>query len=97
MSKLVTPLEERLISEAEFGLFYFYENITHKKAVELRNSGFIVTDSMESKKFPRQHRIYWGQAIVECKNVHILNENDSQYSFPQKLWIIAMKNQHVTK
>ena len=93
MSRLTTPLEERLISEAEFGLFHFYEDITHKKEVELRQAGFIVTDSKEIKRFPRRHRIYWGQAVVECEDVHSLNENDTQYSFAQKLWVIAMKNQ----
>ena len=42
MSRLATPLEEKLISEAEFGLFHFYEDITHKKAVELRQAGIDV-------------------------------------------------------
>lgn len=93
MSRLTTPLEDRLVSEAEFGLFHSYENITHKKALELRKQGFFVIDSMQMRKFPRLHRIYWGQAIVKCDDVHSLNENDPQYSLPQKLWIIAMKNQ----
>jgi len=93
MSTLLTTLEERLISEAEFGLFHFYGNITHKKAIELRKEGFIVKDSMENKRFPRNHRIYWGQAVVDCDDVHTLNENNPEYSFAQKLWVIAMKNQ----
>ncbi len=97
MSRLITSLEERLISEAEFGLFYFYEHMTHKKAVELQKEGFIVTDSFENKAFPRLHKIYWEHAVVECEDVHVLNENDSRYSLPQKLWIIAMKNQPAVK
>ena len=93
MSKLTTPLEDRLVSEAEFGMFYMYENITHKKAKELVNKGFIVKDSMENKNFPRQHKIDWKQAVVECEDINSLSENDSQYSFAQKLWITSMKNQ----
>ena len=93
MSRLTTPLEDRLVSEAEFGLFYMYEDITHKKSAELKEQGFIVKDSMQNRSFPRLHKIDWKQAVVECEDVHSLNENDSQYSFAQKLWIIAMKNQ----
>ena len=93
MSRLATPLEERLISEAEFGLFYMYDDITHKKASELQKEGFIVKDSMQNRSFPRQHKIDWKQAVVECEDINSLSENDSQYSFAQKLWIIAMKNQ----
>ena len=97
MSRLIIPLEEQLISEAEFGLFYFYRDITHKKAIELQKEGFIVKDSLQSRRFPRQHRIYWGHAVVKCDYIYTLNENDPQYSFPQKLWIIAMKNQPAIK
>lgn len=57
MSKLLIPLEQWLISEAEFGLFYLYDMITLKKAEELRTQGFVVTDLHENKSSPRLHKI----------------------------------------
>lgn len=87
-----TPLEETMNSEAEFGLFYAYSKISHQRTIELRKQGFIVTDSLESCKFPRLHRICWAQAVVETTDVKSLNENDDCYTPAQKLWIISMKN-----
>lgn len=96
MSKLLTPLEERLISEAEFGVFYLYAKITLKKAEELRKQGFVVTDSHENKSSPRLHKICWrcaGVGVFDYKNINNLDENDEQYSFAQRLQIISEKNQ----
>lgn len=96
MGKLLTPLEQRLISEAEFGLFELYAKITLKKALELRTKGFVVTDSHESKGFPRLHKICWktaGVYVFDYENVHNLDENNKEYSFAQRLWIISEKNQ----
>lgn len=86
-------LKKKLISEATFGLFHAYEKITHQKAIQLRKEGFNVRDSFENKPFPRSHKIYWGQAVVECDDVSKLNPDDSIYTFPQKLWIISMQHQ----
>lgn len=86
-------VEEKLKSEAEFGLFVANFKIGKTKANELRTSGFWVTDSKEFNYFPRIHRISWKEAKVECKDVKFLNEDDPKYSFAQKLWIISMKNQ----
>lgn len=88
-------LEEKLWSEADFGMFHSYEVITKAKAAELRKEGFIVTDSKDKKTFPRLHRIYWGQAVVKCNNVHALNAKDAKYTFPQQLWITSMQNKNI--
>lgn len=93
---LVTPfLEERLISEAEFGLYELYAKITLKKAKELREKGFVVTDSYESKASPRLHKICWKEAgvyVFDYENVYNLDENDPKYSLSQRLWIISEKH-----
>lgn len=86
-------VESKMIEQAQFGLFSIYERITHKKANQLIKAGLIVVDSKENKPFPRIHKIYWGQAVVECADVKKLNPYDKQYTFGQKLWIIAMQNQ----
>lgn len=87
-------VEEKLMSEAEFGLFAASFKIGKTKASELQENGFEVTDSKEYNYFPRLHRISWKNAIVECKeDVKSLNEKDLKYSLAQKLWIISMKNQ----
>lgn len=89
-------LENRLVFEAEFGLFYLYAKITLKKAEELRKQGFIVTDSHENKDSPRLHKICWraaGALVFDYMDVRYLNENNAKYTFAQKLWIISEKNQ----
>lgn len=96
MSKLLTSLEERLISEAKFGLFHLYAKITLKKAEELKKQGFVVTDSHETKGFPRLHKISWkcaGVSIFDYENINNLNEGNLNYSLAQRLWIISEKNQ----
>lgn len=97
MNRCITTVEEKMWSEAEFGFFHHYEVITKTKAIELRKQGFIVTDSKDRKNFPRLHRIYWGQAVVECANVHALNSKDNIYTFPQQLWITSMQNRNILK
>ena len=90
-------IEERLESEAEFGLFFAYLKIGKNKAKELQDKGFEIIDSVEVNYFPRIHLISWQNTTVkECKDVQLLNENDPKYSFAQKLWIISMKNQPKT-
>lgn len=89
----ITTVEEKLESEANFGLFTAYLKIGKIKANELRQNGLEVTDLKEFNYFPRVHRISWKEARVECKDVKSLDENDSKYSFAQKLWILSMKNQ----
>lgn len=86
-------VEEKLKSEAKFGLFVVNFKIGKTKANELRQNGLEVTDSKEFNYFPRTHRISWKEAKVECKDVKSLDENDPKYSFAQKLWILSMKNQ----
>lgn len=88
-----TTVEERMESEADFGLFFANLKIGKNKANSLRDQGFEVMDSKETKAFPRLHRISWKQAILECKDVRSLDENSNEYTFAQKLWIISMKNQ----
>lgn len=86
-------VEERLMSEAEFGLFTANFKIGKTKAKELKENGFEITDSKEFNYFPRLHRISWKNSVVECEDIKSLNEKDSKYSLAQKLWIISMKNQ----
>lgn len=96
MNKLLASLEERLISEAEFGLFYLYDKITLKKAEELRAQGFVVTDSHENRSSPRLHKICWkcaGVGVFDYEPINSLDENNQNYSLAQRLWIISQKNQ----
>ena len=86
-------LEEKLKSEAEFGLFYASFKIGKTKANELRENGLEVTDLKEFNYFPRLHKISWKEARVECEDVNSLDENDQKYSLAQKLWIVSMKSQ----
>lgn len=86
-------VEERMKSEAEFGLFFAYLKIGLKKSKELQKQGCSIIDSNETNFFPRLHRISWENARVECEDVQKLNEKSDQYTLSQKLWIISMKNQ----
>ncbi len=89
-------LEQNLREQATFGLFYLYASISKKSVAELQKAGFNVTDSHESKSFPRVHRICWKQAgmyTFDYENVHNLDENNPNYSLAEKLWIISEKNQ----
>ena len=91
--RTMTPVEEKMKKEAEFGAFNAYYLITLKKAAELRNQGFVVTDSKEQKGSPRLHKIDWSNAGERFKeaNIAALNENCDDYSAPEKLWIISSK------
>ena len=89
-----TSVEEKMISEAEFGFYNMYHAITLKKAQELRNQGFNVQDLHENRSYPRLHRIDWSEARYEnfeYSDIQKLNENDPKYTFSQKLWIITTK------
>lgn len=92
---IMATVEERMESEAEFGLFFADLKIGKNKAKELRNEGLRVADSKEVNYFPRLHHISWKEAIVECDDVQKLDENSNEYTLAQKLWIISMKNQHI--
>ena len=85
-------VEERMKSEAEFGLFFADLKIGKNKANELRQNGCDVLDSKEAKNFPRFHHISWKNAKVKCEDVNLLDENSNEYTLAQKLWIISMKN-----
>lgn len=95
MANYTDYLEKRMETEAGWGLFCCYEEITLKKALQLRKRGFEVTDSRDSNKSPRRHRIAWKDAVVKCVDVHALNPDSYCYTAPQKLWIIAMQNRRV--
>lgn len=89
---ILATVEERMESEAEFGLFFADLKIGKNKAIELREKGLNVLDSKEINHFPRFHHISWKEAIVECEDVNSLDENSDEYTLAQKLWIISMKN-----
>ena len=98
--RTLIPVEEKMVSEAQFGLYCLYYIITKKKAAELRDQGFIVTDSKESNHFPRLHKIDWSKACVgkfDYEDVTKLDENSDEYTFPQKLYIISYKNDVLRK
>ena len=90
---ILATVEERMESEAEFGLFFADLKIGKKKAIELREKGLNVRDSKEVNYFPRFHHISWKDAMVECDDVKKLDEKSDEYTLAQKLWITAMKNQ----
>lgn len=83
-------LEERMLSEAEFGAFYIYAKISKKKASELRRVGFNVLDPKETKKSSKAYRISWEWNVIEG-DVSEMDENSDQYRFPEKLWIVSTK------
>lgn len=87
---IVVPLNERMKSESEFGLFHIYSKIGKTKAEELREEGFEVIDSKEVNYYPRFHRISWEHATVKG-DIRSLDEKEDVYTFPQKLWITATK------
>lgn len=91
--RMMIPIEEKMKSEAEFGAKNLHYVITLKKADELREMGFIVTDSKEQRNSPRLHKIDWSKAGEKFKDVDIdtLDEKNDNYSLPEKLWIIASK------
>lgn len=96
MITIVTP-EERLISEACFGLFFANMHLTKKQADQLRNAGLVVADLKDKKNYPRLHWISWKNAVVvsdniESLDIESLDENSSDYTLAQKLWIISNKN-----
>ena len=90
---MTTVVEDKLYSEAEFGLFFAYQKITKKKADELRTNGLQVADCNDSRSFPRLHYISWKNAKVNCEDVSSLDEKSDEYTLAQKLWIVSMKNQ----
>ena len=89
-------IEQRMESEAEFGLFFADLKIKKNKVNDLRSQGFEVLDSKEIKRFPRFHHISWKNTTVECNDVNLLDEKSDKYTLAQKLWIISMKNQPKT-
>ena len=92
MKSMVTP-EERLMSEADFGLFYAKVLIGKNKAIDFQNQGFDVLDTKNVNYYPRIHKVSWKKASVECEDVQVLDEKSDEYTLPQKLWIISKKNQ----
>ena len=99
MSMTIT-VEEKMVSEAEFGLYNLYYKITKKKAEELRSQGFVVTDSKETRNYPRLHKIDWSKACIgkfDYEDVTKLDEKSEDYSFPQRLFIISYKNDALRK
>ena len=84
--------ETRMKDDAKLGFDYSYIRITKKKSLELKKLGFVVTDSKEKDGYPRLFKISWKDARVEYDNEASLNENDSKYTAPQKLWIISLKS-----
>ena len=90
---MVTTVEEKLYSEAKFGLFFAYQKITKTKAEELRSKGLQVADCNDLRNFPRLHYIVWKNAKVDCEDVFSLDETSDEYTLAQKLWIVSMKNQ----
>ena len=87
----VVTIEERMKSEAEFGLFYYYAEISKRKAEKLRKEGFDVRDSKYNQGYPRLHRISWEWSSVEG-DIDTLDENSAEILFSQKLWIVSTKS-----
>lgn len=90
MKNNIITVEERMRSEAEFGLFCGFAKIGKRKAQELRENGFDVRDSKEKKTYPRTHRISWEWSVVDG-DISELNENSEEYSLAKRFWIIATK------
>lgn len=86
--KNTIPVEDKILSEAEFGLFYLRAVITKKKAKELKDAGFEV-QILDSKR--RLYYINWHASYVLCNDVFLLNENCDEFTLSQKAWIISQK------
>ena len=86
-------VEDKLYSDAEFGLFFAYQKITKTKANELRTEGLDVADCNDARNFPRLHYISWKNAKINCEDVSSLDEKSDKYNLAQKLWIVSMKTQ----
>lgn len=95
--KIITPVEERIKTDAMYGIFFAHVKISKTKAEVLRQEGLTVTDLHDSNKFPRTHYISWKEAKVECEDVSALNEKSDTYTFAQQLWIISKKSQPKSK
>ena len=95
--RILIPVEEKMLSEAEFGYYDLHYIITKKKANELREQKFVVTDLHKTNRFPRLHKIDWSHAGSQLTNsleVNSLDENNEKYCFAERLWIISSKNKH---
>ena len=90
---IITPVEERMKTDAMFGIFFAHVKIGKAKAEALRQEGLKVTDLHDSTKFPRLHYVCWKESKVECTDVSSLDEKSDAYTFAQQLWILSMKNQ----
>ena len=87
-------LERKMHKDAEMGYFTCYYVITPKKADELREMGFTVTDLKQQSTPPGQFRIDWSQVGFEKfsgVDVFSLDEKDEKYTLAEKLWIISTK------
>ena len=85
-------LQTKLEKEAEFGLFFACLSIGLNDSELLRKECCDVTDLQNSKSYPRYHWIRWKESEIEHENIQLLDENSDDYSFSQRLWIIAMKH-----
>lgn len=93
--KNTIPVEDKIFSEAEFGLFYLRAVITKKKAKELKDAGFEVL-ILDSKR--HLYYINWVASYVVCDDVFLLDENYDEFSLSQKAWIVSQKcNKDITR
>ena len=85
-------LQNKLEKESEFGLFFACLSIGLNEAEVLREEGCDVTDLQNKNSYPRHHWIKWKKSEIECEDIELLDENSGNYTFSQRLWIIAMKH-----
>ena len=95
---IMVPVEERMLTEAEFGFFELCYLITTEKADELRKDGFSVTSIEDREDSPRVFRIDWSRAGESFKDEDVLklNENDPKYKLSEKLFIISTQSNAVS-
>ena len=79
-------IKEMMHFAAEKGFFSLSVLLTEKQRKHLRKKGFII--------LPGSNTIIWAFASVNYDGLwelFSLNEKDSKYTLPEKLWIIAKK------
>ena len=82
------PIEQKIISEAEFGVFFLRHRISNQVSENLRKQGFKVELLSSSLRI---YYISWKSSVVRCTNIWSLDETSNKYTLAQKAWIISKK------
>ena len=91
MGYLTTP-QGMMETAAKNGKFAATVMLSKTLPNYLQMPGFYAEDLKEVTYYSRKHIVSWKDAAVECEDVNLLDETSDEYTLPQKLWILSMKN-----